>query len=162
MTDPLGSYGFLPWLRFGLSTEIKRVDDGAPASDQHVALPIAITFNHDASVNVPLALFGPAEIAGLDPHAVIRVSPTVGSYDAEPNYFPLIEIGQADLPWRYTPARATAADRLRPWLALVTLREDEIVSLDEAGSDGRLGVVTVADAVSLPIPNQTWAWAHVQ
>ena len=162
MSDPIGSYAFLPWLQRGITTEITRVDDGSPSADQHVPLPVTITFNDNTSATAPLALFGPAEVGGLDPHAVIRVSPTIGSYDAEPNYFPLIEFDQADLPWRYTPARATTGNRLRPWMALITLREDEIVSLDEDGSDGRLGVVTVADASALPIPGQLWAWAHVQ
>ena len=162
MSDPIGSYAFLPWLQRGLATEITRADDGSPSADQHVPLPVTITFNGAASATAPLALIGPAEVGGLDPHAVIRVSPTAGGYDAEPNYFPLIEFGHADLPWRYTPARAAAGSRLRPWLALVTLREDEVVSLDKAGSDGRLGVVTVRDASALPVPGQLWAWAHVQ
>jgi hypothetical protein len=164
VSDPLGSYAFLPWLQRGLTTQITRVDDGSPSADQHVPLPVTITFNGTASTTAtaPLALFGPAEVGGLDPHTVIRIWPVSGSYDAEPNYFPLIEFDQADLPWRYTPAKATAGDRLRPWMTLITLREDEIVAMDQAGPGGRLAAVTVADASALPVAAQLWAWAHVQ
>src|SRR5690349_16761956 len=144
MSDPLDSYAFMPWLQRGLATEITRVD-GTASADTNVPLPVAITLNQTLTATAPLALFGPGEIGGLDPSAVIRVSPTREAYDAEPNYFALVEFDQADLPWRYTPARATTADRLRPWLCLVTLREDELVSFDESSSDGKLAVATVKD-----------------
>jgi len=151
----------MPWLQRGLATEITRVD-GTASADTNVPLPVAITLNQTLTATAPLALFGPGEIGGLDPSAVIRVSPTREAYDAEPNYFALVEFDQADLPWRYTPARATTADRLRPWLCLVTLREDELVSFDESSSDGKLAVATVKDAAALPLLDQSWAWAHVQ
>src|SRR6185436_13918885 len=98
----------------------------------------------------------------LDPRAVIRVWPRPGVNDAEPNYFPLIEFDQADLPWRYTPAKATVQDRLRPWLCLVVLRDDEIEMYEPATTSRILPIVTVASAASLPKLDQTWAWAHVQ
>jgi hypothetical protein len=144
-----------------MATEITRVD-GAASTDVHVPIPITITFNGNLTATAPLALVGPGEIGGLDPNAVIRVSPTRDMYDAEPNYFPLVEFDQGDLPWRYTPARATTQDRLRPWLCLATIREDEIVSLEASGPDGRLAVVTVRDGSALPILAQSWAWAHAQ
>ena len=78
---------------------------------------------------VPLALYGPGDIGMLDARVVIRTWPRPNVFEAEPNYFPLIELQPADLPWRYTPARANAADRLRPWLVLVVLRYDEIKSV---------------------------------
>jgi hypothetical protein len=161
MSDPVGSYGFVPWLRRGMVTEITRVD-GTPSADPHVPIPITITFNGNLTATAPLALVGPGEVGGLDPNAVIRVFPTRDSYDAEPNYFPLVEFDQGDLPWRYTPARATSQNRLRPWLCLATIREDELVSVEGAGADGRLPVITVRDASALPILAQSWAWAHVQ
>src|ERR1051325_2857504 len=163
MADPLGSYTFLPWLRRGLATEIVRVD-GTPSTDAHAPLPVALTFNASASLvaTAPLALLGPGEVKGLDSDAIIRVAPLPNVYDVEPNYFPLVEFDQPDLPWRYTPARATSADRLRPWLCLIVVREDEIKSFDESVTDGRLRVLTVKDAASLPLLDQSWAWVHVQ
>ena len=81
--------------------------------------------------------------------------------DAEPNLFPAIEFDQADLPWRYTPARATAGDRLTPWITLIVLADEEIESLTPP--QGQLfGRVTVKDASVLPKHSQLWAWAHVQ
>ncbi len=83
---------------------------------------------------------------GVDPGVIARVFRTAGSFDVESNYFPLIEFEQPDLPWRYTPARANTADRLRPWMCLITLREDEIAEFQETGADGGLPVVTVTSA----------------
>jgi hypothetical protein len=113
-------------------------------------------------VGVPLSLYGPGDITGLDVRTVIRTWPRPDVYLAEPNYFPLIELQPADLPWRYTPATANASDRLRPWLTLVVLRDDEIVSVAAPTSSLPLAVLTVASAQSLPSLDQSWAWAHVQ
>ena len=77
------------------------------------------------------------------------------SFRRSPNYFPLIELQPADLPWRYTPARANAQDRLRPWLCLIVVRDDEIAAATPL-------TVTVKAASSLPPLDQSWAWAHVQ
>lgn len=158
---PLASYAFLPWLRQGLAERIQR-RDGEVSPDAHVRVPIAITLNSNLTANAPLALFGPGEVMGVDPGVIARVFPTAGSFDVESNYFPLIEFEQPDLPWRYTPARANTADRLRPWMCLITLREDEIAEFQETGADGGLPVVTVTSADSLPLIEQSWAWAHVQ
>jgi hypothetical protein len=161
--NPFASYAFLPWLRLGLAQRITRAD-GEPSPDVHVRIPVAVTLNADPNLTAtaPLALFGPGEVTAINPGVIARVYPTPDTFDAESNYFPLIELEQPDLPWRYTPARATSADRLRPWLCLITLREDEIATFEETGADGRLPVVTIASGESLPKLDQSWAWAHVQ
>ncbi len=45
---------------------------------------------------------------------------------------------------------------------LCVLAADEITDDAPAGADGRLPAVTVASAASLPLLDQSWAWAHVQ
>lgn len=163
MSD-LATYAFLPWLRRGIAAEIER-QDGTLTGEPRVSVPITLALNAagDArSVTADLALFGPGEVAALDPRAVIRVIPKPGEVDAEPNYFPAAEFDQADLPWRFTPARADASrERLRPWLALAVLAEDEILEETPASGDGRLPAI-VATGASLPLLHQSWAWAHVQ
>lgn len=158
---PLASYSFVPWLRQGLAAGIGRVD-GEASTDVHVRVPVAVTLNTNLAATAPLALFGPGEVTGIDPGVIARVFPMPNAFDVESNYFPLIEFEQPDLPWRYTPARAAATDRLRPWFCLIVLREDEIAKFEETGPDGRLPVVTVASGESLPLLEQSWAWAHVQ
>lgn len=162
MSEPLASYAFLPWLRRGIGSDITRVDGTAGATPR-VSVEVGVRFNADdaRSVSVDLSLFGPGEVKSLDVRAITRVWPRPGVMDAEPNYFPLVEFDQADLPWRYTPARATAGDRLTPWIGLIVLADDEVERLVPPDGD-HLGIVDIKDASALPKWSQLWAWAHVQ
>jgi hypothetical protein len=160
MSEPLGSYAFLSWLRTGVSTGIARTDGAGPAAPR-AAVDLALTLN-TGPAQVSLALYGPGDVTGLDPRVVIRTWPRPGVVDAEANYFPLIEFAQADLPWRYTPARASAEDRLRPWIILAVLADDEIDRETPSVPGRPLSSIVVKDVVSLPGLGQSWAWAHVQ
>jgi hypothetical protein len=164
MTQPSAGFGFLPWLRTGLAGGISRAD-GDPAAEPWASAQVTVVIDASGEsrpVPVTLPLVGPGEVGGLDPRAVIRVAPVVGVLDAEPNELALVEFGEPDLPWRYTPATAAPDGRLRPWLVLAVLRADEISADDPAGGDGRLPALTVATASALPRLDQSWAWAHVQ
>lgn len=160
-TPTLATYSFLPWLRRGMASHIAR-RDGEASADVHVRVPIGLSLNTNLTVTVPLALRGPGEVASLDRDVIARVYPTPNTFDVESNYFPLIEFEQPDLPWRYTPARDDAANRLRPWLCLITLADDEVDAFEEAGGEGLPPVLTVGSAAVLPKLDQSWVWAHVQ
>ena len=162
MSDPLATYAFLPWIRRGIGADIARID-ATPGTEPRISVPVDVRFNADDGLSgtVNLALFGPGEVRNVDFRAVTRTWPLAGVMDAEPNYFPLVEFDQADLPWRYTPARATAKDRLTPWFALVVLADDEMSEFT-APRGNELGRVTVKDAALLPRQSQLWAWAHAQ
>lgn len=160
-TPTLGTYAFLPWLRRGMATQISRRDGDARA-DTHATVPVSVTLNTNLTVAVAIALRGPGEVSLLDHDGIVRVYPKPNAFDVESNYFPLLEFEQPDLPWRYTPASASATDRLRPWICLVTLADDEITGFQEADADGKPAIVTVASGASLPDLAQSWAWAHVQ
>jgi hypothetical protein len=162
MNEPLATYAFLPWLRLGAGAEITRLD-GDAAAEARPTIPISIRFNSDDAKTgkVQLELFGPGEVRSFDARAVIRTWPRLGVMDAEPNYLPLVEFDQPDLPWRYTPARATAIGRLTPWLALLTLADEEVDSITPPRA-ADLGRVSIKDAAVLPKHSQLWAWAHVQ
>ena len=73
-----------------------------------------------------IQLYGPGDVVGIDRRAIVRTDPRDWITNAEPNYLAHIEFYDEDLPWRYTPA-APSGDglRLRPWIALVVLEEDE-------------------------------------
>jgi hypothetical protein len=160
-TPTLATYSFLPWLRRGLASQIER-RDGETSPDIHVRVPLGLTLNNNLSVTVPLALKGPGEVGAIDKDVIARVYPARNAFDVESNYFPLLEFEQPDLPWRYTPARADTASRLRPWVCLVTLTDDEIESFVGQAAEGALDVLTVKNGASLPDLAQSWAWAHVQ
>jgi hypothetical protein len=162
MSD-LATYAFLPWLRRGVSTEIERRDDAA-AAEPRATIQVALTLDAGGTrtVQVPVPLHGPGEVSAIDPRVVVRTWPRADVHDAEPNLFPAVEFGQADFPWRYTPARASTAERSRPWLVLIVLDESEIEAMEQPSTDGRVGVVTIKSGVGMPSLAQSWAWAHVQ
>jgi hypothetical protein len=160
-TPTRATYAFLPWLRRGLASQITR-RDGETSPDTHVRVPLGLTLNTTLSVTVPLALKGPGEVGGVDGDVIARVYPARNAFDVESNYFPLLEFEQPDLPWRYTPAREDTANRLRPWLCLVTLTDDEVASFEDRSSQGLPDLLTVKNAASLPDLAQSWAWAHAQ
>ncbi|RDH88967.1 MAG: hypothetical protein DIZ77_16725 [endosymbiont of Seepiophila jonesi] len=157
MSQDPATLAFLPWLRRGISTGITA---GSPDPGR-AALDVTLAFNGDREVSAPIALYGPGEVAGINPRSIIRTYPQPEVHDAECNYFPLIEFDQPDFPWRYTPA-APVNNRLHPWLVLIALTDNEIVGAKAAGADGHLPWIQVASAGSLPQLTQSWAWAHVQ
>ena len=53
-----------------------------------------------------------------------------------------LELFPADIAWRYTPAKANPQDRLRPWLGLIVLRDDEIDTVTSPTSAQPLATMT--------------------
>lgn len=155
----VSSHAFLPWLRRGLASWISATKDG------RATVGVSLDFGAGEPANVGLPLLGAQDVAGLDARVIIRTWPRADVFDAEPNYLALVELEQADLPWRYTPV-AAQGDRLLPWLALVILAEGEFdlapAAGEGAGRNPRPPVVTVHDAAHLPNLEESWAWAHAQ
>jgi hypothetical protein len=171
MTTP-PNYSFLPWLRRGVANSIPQADGDASVKVR-ASLPLDVTLtatNLDGSANTQvvhrdISIYGPSEVVGIDSKAVIKVDPRNWITNFEPNYLPYIEFYDEDFPWRYTPAAANfATNRLRPWIALVVLKETEF-------SDGKdvLGKPLpyfelqsgIGAANVFPHPSELWAWAHV-
>jgi DNA-binding transcriptional LysR family regulator len=93
-------------------------------------LTIVVDFIDNQRATTTLTLVGPGDIVGLDPRVVTRTYPRRDDNDAEFQHFAMVELDQADMPWRYTPARpkgdvAGNTDTLRPWLSLIVLAEKE-------------------------------------
>jgi len=166
------TYSFLPWLRSGVANSIPQ-QDGDAGVKVRASLPLDVTLtgtNLDGSPNTQVIhrdvnLYGPGEIVGIDSKAVVKVDPRNWITNFEPNYLPYVEFYDEDFPWRYTPAAANfATNRLRPWIALVVLKESEF-------SDGKdlsgkplpyFELQAGVDAANVfPIPSELWAWAHV-
>ena len=121
-------------------------------------LPVALRVN-TTPVDVPLRLFGPGDVLGIDPRAVIRCEPPHGTGDFEPNLLAAIEFDEPDFPWLFTPAAAGSQGRLRPWLCLVVVKRDEATL---SAASGRPLPVLSANAAELPDLLESYAWAHAQ
>jgi len=158
--EELGTLSFASFVRRGLAAGLTTPDAASAGAPQN---KVAVHIDFDAgdiSADVSLSPVEPGDVVGLDPRVIVRARPKPDDNDAEYQHFALIELDQADLPWRYTPA-AAAGDRLRPWLALVVVKESEAGISPPTGLQ-KLPVLTVKDVGSLPDATQAWAWAHTQ
>src|SRR5664279_1504298 len=110
-SDTTGVLSFIPWLRRGLATGITRPDSGfASAPDNPIDVNIQLNAGNSATTRIDLV--EPGDIVGLDPHSIARTYPRANETDAEFHHLAMVELDQADLPWRYTPSAANA-DTLR-------------------------------------------------
>ncbi len=170
MSDVLGTYSFLPWLRQGIANNITAADND-PAVILRASVPVnleltgkGIDGGADLTQTIPrdVGLYGPGDIIGLDKEAIIKTEPGHWITNFEPNYMAYLDFADPDLLWRYTPAAPNlATHRLRPWMTLLVVTEDEM----ELGTpiNGPLDAITLkvgADQV-FPPAEQLWAWAHV-
>jgi hypothetical protein len=162
MSNGLGSYAFLPWLRRGISTHITQ-HEGDPISGRaELQVTVGIAGGPEsAPLNVTLSFLGPGDVRSFDARAISRHWPRPDVPEVPPNYFPLLELAPADLAWRYTPATANEQDRLRPWLALIVLHEDEIASIQPPTNTRPHALLRTQAGAPLPPHDQLWAWAHV-
>ncbi|MDT5189746.1 MAG: hypothetical protein QOI28_1997 [Mycobacterium sp.] len=164
MTEPIGTYTFLPWVRLGLANHI------GPATATRPAIDVKLNVEGNAKAGAPPApvevartveLYGPGDIVGIDTAQVSRVEPPHWVTNFEPNYLPCIEFYDEDFPWRYTPSGATGR-RLLPWLALVVLEEEVEFAEGRSVAGKPLSYIDVTADFSKVFPNaaDAWAWAH--
>src|SRR5258708_8523090 len=114
MSNDLGKYTFLPWLRQGISTQTSQAD-GTPVplrATVHVDVKIGGGDESHDPVGIDIGLFGPADVKAFDVRAITRHWPRPDVFEVEPNLFPLLELFPAEVAWRYTPAKANDQDRL--------------------------------------------------
>lgn len=168
MSKPLATYSFLPWLRQGLANQITTADHD-PAVKVRPTVTVQLEAQGDRigggtqsiAVARPVALYGPGDIVGIDRRAIVRTEPRHFNTNFEPNYLPHIEFYDEDFPWRYTPAAPDIAKgRLRPWIALIVLKEGEFTEGRNI-QDKPLPYVDVPDLSVFPKADELWAWAHV-
>ncbi len=167
MSEEIGTYSFLPWLRQGLANQVEAPPDADARRGQiTVTLDIAGTGLTDPpaqAVEKQIELYGPGDIVGIDARAIVKTEPRNWITNFEPNYLPYIEFYDEDFPWRYTPS-APDGNRLVPWLTLIVLAEDEF---DDGQNilDRPLNYFTLKDTVGaaavFPPEADLWAWAHV-
>ena len=165
MADP-ANHIFLPWVQPGVAANIpdQATDQLTANQPSRVTLAVTLAINN---VPVPQAvqLYGPANVKGIDPQQVVRTEPKAGTNNFEPNYFPAIEFDRPDFPWLFTPAKADALGRLRPWLCLIVVRKQAGVELSPSGGQS-LPALTIKGPAKpsdeLPDLTESWVWAHAQ
>ena len=167
--NPVATYSFLPWLRQGVANTITTADLDAEVKARattHVELtvsgdPVAGGAELTAGIAQDISLYGPGDVIGIDPRAVIRTDPRNWITDVEANYLPAIDFYDADFPWRYTPAAPDPAGlRLRPWITLIVLADSEFTEGQNVASRPS-PYITVPGPAAFPPAADLWAWAHV-
>src|SRR2546423_4011013 len=122
MSDPnLGQYDFLAWVRRGVVANLTNADPLSGNLPHRGKLPVNVTVqatlgNKPVPVkqpSVPIEVYGPGDVIGIDPRHIIRTEPRHMTANFEPNYFAGIEFDHPDFPWLFTPAGPNA-DHLPP------------------------------------------------
>lgn len=166
MSTITSTYTFVSWLRRGMAGQIGKVDplqaETTVEDRQSVQLKVNIRSENQTrdQVGRTVTLYDPGDIIGIDQRAIIKTEPRQGITNFEANYLPYIEFYDEDFPWRYTPAAANNK-RLRPWLTLIVLEEQEFEF--RGISNSTLPSVFIENGAMngpFPPPDQMWAWAH--
>ena len=176
MATPLPSYGFLPWARQGVASKISETDtlgssDGTAILRADLSADLDVQYtNLDGSKQVntitkQIQVVGPGDVKGIDTKAIVRTEPRRGVMNYEDNGLPYIEFYEEDFLWRYSPASASNPNgnhtRLRPWMALVVLRDDEYIMKQNPGGLPFISVEQASFDKAFHHQNDTWAFAHV-
>jgi len=171
MSDTIATYSFFPWLRQGLINSVLKGDnDPMVHLRASIKVDLKITPTHPdgqpgtaAPVSQTVELYGPGDIVGIDSKAIIKTEPRNWITNFENNFLPYVDFYEEDFPWRYTPARDNV-NRLRPWITLVVLKEDEFEDGQNI-KDKPLPFFKMKEGKKatelFPLPMELWAWAHV-
>ncbi len=161
----LGRYHFQAWARRGIAASLNNPDGGSLPSRANLSVQLFLDVQGGAQPNpvqppaTPVSLFGPGDVVGVDPRMVIRTEPRQFTVNFEPNYLSGIEFDTPDFPWLFTPA-APNGDRLRPWVALIVLKQSEFTMPSIAPNP--LPTILVQTMSALQDLSGSWNWAHVQ
>lgn len=172
----LASYSFLPWARQGIASRISEKDTlgaGDGASTERAVLKASIEVGYKAVddsvqtsiVEKDLKIVGPGDVQQFSTKNIVRTEPQAGITNFEANGLAFVEFYEEDFPWRYTPASADTANgstsRLRPWLTLLALKEDEFTIHQNPAGLPYISLKPEAFNDAFPHEKDTWAFAHV-
>ena len=79
------SMRFLPWARRGLAGVLNAVDEGG-ALTSRASFPVTVTVN-GADATMGVTAFGPGDVTGLDPDAIVRTVPRQHATNVAPDEF---------------------------------------------------------------------------
>ncbi|MET0298969.1 MAG: hypothetical protein ABW036_04380 [Flavitalea sp.] len=175
MADQLPTYAFLPWARQGLAVNINENDtlgtsNGIAQLRAKLDTKIDIEYidaadaKQTASVTKSIDIVGPGDVTGLHQSAIVRVQPKNGITNFESNGLAYIEFYEEDFCWRYSPASPAGTGnttRLRPWIALVALTDDEFEIVPNNIGPAYISVKESAFEACFHSEKDHWAFAHV-
>jgi len=159
MSIETARYQFHSWARKGIANNITEGDDlgtGTSTTIERVEVPIGVILNEEG-LSKNFALIGPGDIIGVNREMIVRTEPLHWITDFESNYLTFLEFYDEDFLWRYTPA-GPAGSRLRPWMFLLTLKEDEF---ERSRRKVPLPSINIKNKDAFPPATETWLWAHV-
>jgi hypothetical protein len=165
MADPDQTLTFLGWVR----ERIAGLATAQAGGRAHGVATVTLTGRRaDGATtgstvrSLPFLLAGPADVAGLQPGAIVRRYPAPGTIDHESDRCPYVEFSEASLPWRYTPAPKPAAGtgHLHPWVVLLVGREGSELTLVDGGVTIEPSIQLGAHALGSPA--SAFRFAHVQ
>ena len=157
------AYQFFPWVTRGVGGGLGDPDTSDTLPDR-LRVDVGVEVNGAVVATTRVQVHGPGDVLGIDPRQIVRTEPTAGTTDFEPNYFAHLELGEAALPWLFTPAAPDlAADQLRPWCVLVVVAVQDGVTV---GPGKVLPVLEIGRPAipgrELPDLAESWAWVHAQ
>lgn len=154
-------FTLLPFARPGLMTTAIPVAAGAGRLGIAYAAGVMIDgAASGAQISLGAELRGPGDVLGFDRSFVSASDPDPRGSAFEANYFPYVEFGQADFPWRFSLDLSVADGRVQPWIALIALKADEFEVLPPASD--LPGAIRLLDPIkSLPPVADLAFTAHV-
>ncbi|KGN89388.1 hypothetical protein HQ45_07615 [Porphyromonas crevioricanis] len=107
---------------------------------------------------------GPSDITQVLDQAISKVTPKPLSTSMPPQYLPYIEFWEPDFPWRFSPVKPNADNRIRPWLALLVC-EKNLCAEKKSGDLNYVSFSISGEEVYksiFPSQEDSWKTAHAQ
>jgi hypothetical protein len=160
------AYFFLPWARQGVLAGLSTPDPLDDTLPTRANLPVELRLTGSKPgasavtnpIKMPLRLYGPGDVIGIDPREIVRTDPRHLTPDFPPHLMATCEFDRPDFPWLFTPARANS-DKLRPWIVLVVVKKSKATLTADAH---RPLSVLKCPTSELPDLTESWLWAHAQ
>ena len=169
---------YFPWVRKGLGGYIneKETLTGETKGRPELTIRTDYTVQHNQQTveegeDIATEMFlektvkfvGPGDITRVNASAVMKVHPNEGSDSFAIQCIPYVEFWEPDFLWRYTPATQND-NKLRPWLALVACRKDDIKLMTDSEGAAFFSFIGDDDAWKRTFPNidDLFLTAHAQ
>lgn len=172
----LAHYAFLPFLRQGVGNQIADSDtlggnDGTSYERPSLVVDLRVRETaldggqHDTLISKTVHVVGPGDVTGINQRAIIQTEPKPFVDNFEDNGLAYIEFYEEDFLWRYTPAspdlNVQSGEQLRPWLALVVLKDEEHSFTPNPSGLPFISVKPDRFDAAFHHQADTWALAHV-
>jgi len=121
---------FYPYYREGMAARIEdsEVPHSIPRASSNIKTRAKLVIKVKG-IQQDMDIYGPGDVLGIDERQIIRTEPPALSNNFETTFRPYIEFDRPDFPWIFTPLKSNSNKTLIPWICLIVLRKDAIISL---------------------------------